>query len=113
MADASPFALVRLTALLIVAMSGPALAQPLAPGLRLSGDDPPKIDRPALNRRDPVIGNLLLLDEHAAGPAWTLPFDAFEMLGAFSPAVNDRDRRGLSFTIRRSHGIKGIARLRF
>lgn len=113
MADASPFALVRLFALLILAMSGPALAQPLARGLRLSSDDPAKIDQPALNRRDPVIGNLLALDEHAAGPTWVLPFDAFEMLGAFSSTVNDRDRRGLSFRIRRSHGIKGIARLRF
>ena len=113
MADASPIALVRLTALLIVAISGPAVAQPLAPGPRLSADYPPKIDRPALNRRDPVIGNLHALDEHAAGPAWTLPFDAFEMLGPLRPRVNDRDRRGLSFTIRRSHGIKGTARLRF
>ena len=113
MPDARPFTLVLLFAVAIAAAAGPAFGQQPLPALKLHPSERPGPDQPLLSRRAPVIGDRLFDEERAAVPAWTLPFDA---LGAFRTlgigAKND-GRRGLSFSIKRSRGLKGTARLRF
>ena len=118
MADARPLTLVLLTAVAIAAAAGPASAQQPMPGLKLHASDPATLDQPILARRAPVIGDRKFDEDHTAGPAWTLPFDAlpFDALGAFRTlgiGAKDHGGRGLSFSIKRSRGFKGTARLRF
>ena len=110
MADARPFTLVLLTLAGIAGAGETAFAQPLMPGLKLHPSDLARLDPPAPARRAPVIRDRLFQDEPAAVPAWTLPFGALGLLGSDAA---DRGRRGFSFRIKRSRGLKGTARLRF
>lgn len=103
MADALPLTPLLLMMLLIAAAAAPAVAQPIAPRLKLHTTDAGRLDEPARPRHAPVIGSRLLLDEREAQPTWTLPF---------GPHAADPGHRDFTFSIRPSR-IKATARLRF
>jgi hypothetical protein len=90
--------------LLIAIAADPAVAEPQMPGLKLHPVEGSRLGEPARTRRDPVLGRHPFEDEGATLPSWGLPFG----LGP-----GDRDRRGLSFSVRPHHGLKAMAKFRF
>jgi hypothetical protein len=106
MADILRLAPWLLIVLLITVAAGPAAAEPRSGGLKLQSVETGNFDRPARSRHDPVLGPMLsrrfLLEE--ATPTWTLPF---------GPSASERDRRGVTFSVRPSHGLKAMAKIRF
>jgi hypothetical protein len=110
MADILRLAPCLLIVLLIAVAAAPAAAEPRMGGLKLQSVGTGNFDRPARSRHDPVLGPVLsrrfLLEE--ATPTWTLPFGP-----RASERAEERGRRGLSFSVRPGHGLKGMAKLRF
>ena len=102
MADALRLAPCLLILLLIAVAAAPAAAEPHMPRLKFEPVAAGNFDRPAWARHDPVLGRRLLQDE--ISPTWTLPF---------GPRASERERRGLSFSVRPSHGLKAMAKIRF
>lgn len=96
--------------LLMAVAATPAAAQPRMPGWKLQTVEAGNLDNPARTRHDPVFGPVFgpVLDrrfvEDGAMPDWTL---------LFGHRANDRDRRGMSFSVRPSHGLKARAKFRF
>jgi len=92
--------------LLIAVAAAPAAAEPKMSNWKLQTTEAGNFDRPALTRRDPVLGPVLggRFFQDETMPAWTLPF---------GPRAGERDHRGLSFSVHPSHGIKAMARIRF
>jgi hypothetical protein len=88
--------------LLIAVAAAPAAAEPHMPRLKFQSVEAGNFDRPARARHDPVLGRRLLEEE--ATPAWTLPFGA---------RGDERDSRGVSFSVRPHHGLKAMAKIRF
>jgi hypothetical protein len=106
MADILRLAPWLLIVLLIAVAAAPAAAEPRMGGLKLQSVETGNFDRPARSRHDPVLGPVLnrrFLPEEATS-SWTLPF---------GPRANERDRRGLSFSVRPGHGLKAMAKIRF
>jgi len=102
MADILRLAPWLLIVLLIAVAAAPAAAEPRMGGLKLQSVETDNFDRPARSRHDPVLSRRFLQEDIT--PAWTLPF---------GPRANERDRRGLSFSVRPGHGLKGFAKIRF
>ena len=103
-------AVLLLTPLLFVLLIGiaaaPAGAEPKMPSWTLQTTEAGNFDRPARSRHNPVPGPVLggRFSQDEIMPAWTLPF---------GPHAGERNRRGLSFSVSPSHGLKGMARIRF
>lgn len=95
-----------LIVLLMAVAAAPAAAAPRMSNLKLQTVEAGNFDRPAQNRHDPVLGPVLGLRffEEETMPTWTLPF---------GPRAGERDRRGLSFSVRPSDGLKATAKIRF
>ena len=92
--------------LLIAVAAVPAATQPRTPGLKLQTVEAGNLDHPVWARHDPVFGpepNRRFVQQEAM-PDWTL---------LFGHRANDRDRRGMSFSVRPSHGLKAKAKFRF
>jgi hypothetical protein len=106
MAEVLHLAPMLLFVLLLAVAAVPAAAKPRMPELTLDTVAAGNFNEPARNRhdpvRDPVLGRRFAQEE--ALPTWTLPF---------GPSAGERDRRGLSFSVRSHHGLKAMARLRF
>ncbi|MEO8546740.1 MAG: hypothetical protein ABI422_00080 [Sphingomicrobium sp.] len=110
MADVLRLAPCLLFVLLIAVAAVPAAAEPRMPGLKLQSDETGIFDRLARSRQAPVLGPVLgrrFLEEEAT-PAWTPPFGP-----SANERAEERGRRGLRFSVRPSHGLKAMARLRF
>lgn len=92
--------------LLIAVAAAPAAAQPKMSNWELQTTEAGNFHRPARTRHDPVLGPVLggRFFQEETMPAWTLPF---------GPRAGERDRRGLSFSVRPSHGLKAKATIRF
>jgi len=92
--------------LLIAVAAAPAAAEPKMFNWTLQTTDAGNFDRPARTRHDlvpgPMLGSRFFQEETM--PAWNLPF---------GPRAGERNGRGLSFSVRPSHGIKAMARIRF
>jgi hypothetical protein len=95
-----------LLVLLITVAAAPAAAEPKMSNWKLQATQAGNFDRPARTRHDPVLGPVLggRLFQEETMPALTLPF---------APRAGERDRRGLSFSVHPSHGLKAVARIRF
>ena len=104
MADALPLTPLLLFALLIVVAAAPAAAKPRMPNMQLHSFDAVRLDEPARAQHDPVLGRHLFADDGATLSNWGLPF---------GPSPGDRDRRGLSFSVRPHHGLRATAKFRF
>ncbi|HUE79734.1 MAG TPA: hypothetical protein VMN38_08895 [Sphingomicrobium sp.] len=92
--------------LLIAVAAAPAATQPRLSGLGLQTVEAGNLDNPVWARHDPVFGpepSRRFVEEQAM-PDWTV---------LFGVPAHDRDRRGLSFSMRPSHGLKARAKFRF
>ena len=100
MADA-----VRLAPLLLIAVAiEPATAEPLKPNLKLQSIDAVRFHEPPSPTNDPALRLRLFPADEQILPAWTLPF---------GNRTDDRDRRGMTFSVRPGRGLKATAKLRF
>lgn len=92
--------------LLITVAAAPAATEPKISNWKLQTTAAGNFDWPARARRDPVLGPVLggRFFQEETMPALTLPF---------APHAGDRNRRGLSFSVHPSHGLKAMARIRF
>jgi len=91
--------------LLITVAAAPAAAEPKMSNWKLQTTEDGNFDRPARTGHDPVLSPVLggrFFEETT--PAWNLPF---------GPTAGERDRRGLSFSVHPSHGLKAMAKIRF
>ena len=100
MADA-----MRLAPLLLIAIAvEPAAAQSTIARMKLQSADAVRFDEPSRSRPDPLVGFRLFQDDRETLPSWALPFGS---------RAGERDRRGLSFSVRPGRGVKATAKLRF
>ena len=100
MADA-----MRLAPLLLIAVAiEPAAAQSTIASIKLQSADPVRFVEPSRPRHDPLAGFRLFREDRETLPAWVLPFGS---------RASDRDRRGLSFSVRPGRRLKATAKLRF
>jgi len=92
--------------LLITVAAAPAAVEPKMSNWKLQATRVRNVDRPARARHDPLLGPVLggRLFQEETMPVLTLPF---------APRAGERDRRGLSFGVHPSHGLKAVARFRF
>jgi hypothetical protein len=91
--------------LLITVAAAPAAAEPKMSNWKLQTTQAGNFDRPARTRHDPVLGPVLggrFVQEEVLS-TWT----------PFGPRAGERDRRGLSFSVHPSHGLKAMAKIRF
>jgi hypothetical protein len=95
-----------LIVLLMAVAAAPAAAAPRMSDWKLQMVEASNFDRPARTRHDPVLGPVLglRLFEEETIPTWTQPF---------GPRAGERDRRGLTFSVRPSNGLKATAKIRF
>ena len=98
--------LLLLIGLLIGVAAAPAAAAPRMSNWKLQTVEAGNFDGPQRTRHDPVLGPVLGLrfSQEETMQTWTLPF---------GPRAGERDRRGLSFSVRPSHGLKATAKIRF
>ena len=95
----------RLAPSLLIALAAyPAAAEPVKPGPKLQSMDSVRFVEPPSPRNDPALRLRLFRDEEEFLPAWTLPF---------GNRADDRDRRGISFSVRPGKGLKARAKIRF
>ncbi len=96
----------RLAPLLLaaVAIHPAAAAEPVPPGPRLQSIDSVRFAEPLSPRTDPALRLRLFGDDEEVLPAWTLPFGT---------QADQRDRRGVSFSVRPGKGLKARAKIRF
>jgi hypothetical protein len=106
MADALPLTPLPLIVLLIAVAAAPATAEPRMSDWKLQAVEAGSFDRPARTRHDPVLGPVLGLRffEEEIILTWTPPF---------GPRAGERDRRGLTFIVRPTDGLKATAKIRF
>jgi len=98
MADA-----LRLAPWLLIAIAvDPAAAQPRMSNLKLHSVEAIRFVEPARPRHDPLLGRHLFEEETL--PSWGFPFGS---------RADERDRRGLSFSVRPGRRVKATAKLRF
>ena len=91
--------------LLITVAAAPAAAEPKMSNWKLKTTEAGNFDRPVRTPHDPALSPVLrggFFEETM--PAWNLPF---------GPTAGERDRRGLSFSVHPSHGLKAMAKIRF
>jgi hypothetical protein len=97
----------RLAPLLLIAVAvavDPAAAQsPIARVTLQSADAVRSVER-SPSRHDPLAGFRLFQQDRETLPVWVLPFGS---------RASERDRRGLSFSVRPGRRVKATAKLRF
>ena|SRR5688572_2046403 len=100
MADA-----LRLAPLLLLAFAiEPAAAEPLRPSVKLQSIDAVRFHEPPSPTNDPALRLRLFPGDEQVLPAWSLPFGT---------RADDRDRRGMTFSVRPGRGLKATAKIRF
>ena len=90
--------------LLIAVAADPATAQSTIATLKMQSAEAVRSDEQSRTRHDPLVGFRLFQDDRESLPMWSFP------LGARG---DQRDKRGMSFSVRPGRGVKATARLRF
>ena len=100
MADA-----MRLAPFLLIAVAvDPAVAQSTIASVKLQPADAVRFVEPSPSMHDPLAGFRLFREDRETLPAWVLPFGS---------RASERERRGLSFSVRPGRRLKATAKLRF
>ena len=96
---------IRLAPLLLIAVAvHPAAAEPQRPAPKLQSMDSVRFDEPPPAQYDPALRHRLFQQDEEILPAWTLPFGL---------QSDERDGRGVRFSVRPGRGLKAKARIRF
>ena len=95
---------IRLAPLLLIAVAvEPAAAEPSNPSLTLQSIDSVR-SQETPRQQDRALRHRLFQQDEETLPAWTLPFGL---------QSDERDRRGVTFSVRPGRGLKAKARIRF
>lgn len=100
MADA-----IRFAPLLFVAVAAdPTAAEPVGSNMKLQSFEAVRLHEPPSPRNDPALRLRLFPGDETIVPTWTLPFGT---------QADQRERGGVSFSIRPGRGVKASAKIRF